>query len=183
MLGVDRNTGAGGANVWEHSFLSMLFDDPANPGQPLADSPFRPLPNECNMRVAIRRSVRIGPRAGTEVEDLGIVPDQLHAMTRNDVLHDNADLMEAATSLLAAKPVYGLTVTTTPKPDGTVTVDVASKNVDSFDFYLDDHPLRSQPVNPQTNKTQVTFPRGNARTLRLQGFQKDTLAVSRRIAL
>lgn len=183
VLGVDRNTGAGGANVWEHSFLSTLFEDPANPGQPLSDSPFKPLPNEGNMRVAMRRSVRVGPRAGTEVEDLGIVPDEFHAMTRNDVLHDNADLMEAAAKLLAANPVHGLSVKTTPKPDGTVTVDVESKNVDSFDFYLDDHPLRSVPVNSQTNKTQVNFPRGNARTLRLQGFQQDKLAVSRRIAL
>ena len=181
ILGVDRNTGAGGANVWEHSFLSSLFQTAA--GQPLPDSPFKPLPGGTNMRVAMRRSLRVGPQAGTEVEDLGIVPDEFHAMTRNDVLNGNGDLMEAATALLTTMPIFALSVQTTPKPNGTLAVDINSKNVDSFDFYLDDRALRSERVNPQTNKVHVDLQPGATKTLLLRGFQQGTPAVSRRIAL
>jgi len=70
ILGVDSNTGAGGANVWTHALLCRLFAASDSP-----PSPFQTLPNEAGMSVAIRRSLRVGPRAGTEVEDLGVTPD------------------------------------------------------------------------------------------------------------
>jgi hypothetical protein len=43
-----------------------------------ADSPYLPLPNGAGMRVAVRRTLRVGKRAGTPVEDLGIIPDACH---------------------------------------------------------------------------------------------------------
>ena len=43
--------------------------------------------------------------AGTPVEDLGVVPDELHPMTRDDVLSGNKDLLDHAGALLAALPV------------------------------------------------------------------------------
>ncbi|MDX1541891.1 MAG: S41 family peptidase, partial [Geminicoccaceae bacterium] len=58
VLGVDRNTGAGGANVWDHGLLSFLMQ-----GRP--ENPYRPLPQGVRMRVAIRRNLRVGPAAGT----------------------------------------------------------------------------------------------------------------------
>ena len=69
VLGVDDNTGAGGANVWTHGLLKALRDLP-----PDAETPYAPLPRQADMRVAIRRTLRVGKLAGTPVEDLGVGP-------------------------------------------------------------------------------------------------------------
>jgi len=58
VLGVDMNTGAGGANVWTHELLRQLMQ--ASPS-----SPYAQLPGGAQMRVAIRQTVRVGKRAGT----------------------------------------------------------------------------------------------------------------------
>ena len=91
ILGVHGNTGAGGANVWEHTFLHQLLG---------ATGGFKPLPANANFRVSIRQCARVGRRAGLPVEDLGVRPDQRHAMTRRDLLEDNHDLILRAAALL-----------------------------------------------------------------------------------
>ena len=45
------------------------------------------------MIVAMRRSIRVGIRAGSPLEEFGVSPDVLHLMTRRDILEDNRDLM------------------------------------------------------------------------------------------
>jgi hypothetical protein len=87
ILGTSGRTGAGGANVWPYEFFQGL------PG-------FGGLPQGVNFRTAVRRSTRVGPRAGVPLEDLGVVPDQQHRMTRRDILENNADLIEHAAQLL-----------------------------------------------------------------------------------
>src|SRR3954449_2801001 len=87
VLGVHMSTGAGGANVWEHSLLKLLLDQPT----PDLQSPYKSLPSDTRLRVAIRRTLRVGKHAGTLVEDLGVVPDEFHAFTRNDLLSTNVD--------------------------------------------------------------------------------------------
>ena len=64
--------------------------------------PLAALPGRADFRVALRRCLRVGDRFGQPVEDLGVVPDQRHDLTRRDLLEDNADLMEFAGSLLAS---------------------------------------------------------------------------------
>jgi C-terminal processing protease CtpA/Prc len=94
ILGVDRATGGGGANVRTHQELRKYFQKDRR-------SPFKTLPNQAELRVAFRRSVRVGPRtAGNDVEDFGVTPDYFHAMTRNDLLRGNVDLINHAASLL-----------------------------------------------------------------------------------
>jgi hypothetical protein len=98
ILGTSGNTGAGGANVWTHSDLTALASrlDPTSPVHNL----FKPLPVGAEMRVAIRRCLRVGKNAGIPVEDLGIHPDRLHQLTIDDILHGNADLIAAAEDIL-----------------------------------------------------------------------------------
>ena len=91
ILGVHGNTGAGGANVWTHTFLRDLVGE---------DSGFQPLPANANFRVSIRQCARVGRRAGLPVEDLGVRPDHRHEMTRRDLLEDNYDLILRAAALL-----------------------------------------------------------------------------------
>jgi C-terminal processing protease CtpA/Prc len=147
ILGTDGNTGAGGANVWEHQhFVNQV---------PGADSIYKSLPNGAGMRVAIRRSLRVGRRAGTPVEDLGVVPDERHYMTREDILNDNVDLINKAGSMLAAiTPVRGLKVTvqTTSPTQSMVVVD--TQEITRLDVYLADRPTHSLDVHAG----QATFP-------------------------
>ena len=66
------------------------------------DSPIEDLPNGADMRVAIRRTTRVGDNAGLPLEDLGVVPDSTHELTRNDLMNDNADLINEAARILSA---------------------------------------------------------------------------------
>lgn len=93
VLGVDGNTGAGGANVFTYGLLTSVLA--------AAGRPIEPLPKGVDMRFAIRRTTRVGANAGVPLEDLGVEPDAMHRMTRNDLLNDNGDLIAAAAALLA----------------------------------------------------------------------------------
>jgi C-terminal processing protease CtpA/Prc len=96
VLGVDQATGGGGANVRTHEELRSYFRKDRR-------SPFKTLPNQADLRVAFRRSVRVGPAtAGNDIEDFGVTPNYFHAMTRNDLLRGNVDLINHAARLLAA---------------------------------------------------------------------------------
>ncbi len=80
ILGTDPNTGAGGANVWNYSDIQESLPDL-----------FKKLPKGTSMRVAIRRSTRVGEMSGMPLEDLGVIPDApVYKMTRNDVFQDIA---------------------------------------------------------------------------------------------
>jgi hypothetical protein len=101
VLGTDENTGAGGANVFTHEALRRLFAQ-APPDSP--QSPFCELPKGTGFRVALRRSLRVGAKAGAELEDLGIAPiEHSHTMTRDDILCGNKDLIAAAAVILKNK--------------------------------------------------------------------------------
>ena len=62
------------------------------------------------MIVAMRRSIRVGLRAGSPLEEFGVAPDVLHFMTRRDVLEDNvrsAGPCRTAHSATAVVPAVG----------------------------------------------------------------------------
>src|SRR5205814_2837756 len=58
----------------------------------------------------MRRSVRVGPREGRPLEELGITPDHRHYMTKRDLMNRNVDLIRRAARILETKPVYSLSV-------------------------------------------------------------------------
>jgi hypothetical protein len=89
ILGTSGRTGAGGANVWTYDFFTQLQG-------------FPPLPKGVTFRTAIRRSTRVGDRIGVPLEDLGVRPDRIHKVTRNDVLSDNVDMINASGEMLVA---------------------------------------------------------------------------------
>ena len=72
VLGVDDNTGAGGANVWTHGLLRQLLQLPARrPGLAVqAAAQGREHAGLDPAHAARRRA------AGTPVEDLGVEPDE-----------------------------------------------------------------------------------------------------------
>ena len=178
ILGVDDNTGAGGANVWTHGLLTNLLAIP--PADP--DSPYAALPKGANMRVAIRRTLRVGDLAGTPVEDLGVQPNQRHRMTRRDVLEGNVDLLDRAGALLAALPVRSLDVHAEMNADGRLTVDLEVSNIDRADLYLDDRPRASIDLAGGTFSIDLEDAAG-AGSVRVEGFADGKLVAARTISL
>jgi hypothetical protein len=143
VLGTSGNTGAGGANFW-------WLEDLVRAQRKVPDSPFKTLPKGADMIVAMRRSIRVGPRAGSPLEEFGVEPDVLHSMTRRDLLHDNVDLLARAARLIRRQPSYQLSVK--PGVDaGSLVVSAASKvppakpaqRIARVDVYLNGRPLRS----------------------------------------
>ena len=103
VLGTGGNTGAGGANFWSLDDLRRAQkDDP--------ESPFRKLPKGAEMIVAMRRSIRVGQRAGSPLEEFGVSPDVLHRMTKRDVLDDNVDLLARAAAIIRQSPSFQLSL-------------------------------------------------------------------------
>jgi Peptidase family S41 len=169
ILGTAANTGAGGANVWTYDLFRELF--------PGTDYPFRALPKGATFRVSFRRTIRQGAAAGTPVEDLGIVPDHLHAMTAADVLDGNPDLLAAAGDILAALPVATLTArVSAPTPAG-LPLTLDSHGLDRVDIAVDTRPASSVDVLDGQTPTTIPTPPPAAKLLTLTGYTQGTLAV------
>ncbi|WP_329321682.1 S41 family peptidase [Streptomyces sp. NBC_01262] len=171
VLGVDDNTGAGGANVWSHEVFTALAQ--GTPG-----SPYAGLPKKAGMRVAARRTLRVGARSGTPVEDLGVVPEHRHHMTQRDVLHDNEDLLARAGELLKSLPAHSLSITGTTSQNGAIRITMDTANLDRVDVYLDQRPRASIDVTDGHAEVSVNQP-GAAKTLRVDGFTQSRLVASR----
>jgi hypothetical protein len=145
VLGTSGNTGAGGANFWS-------LDDLMAAQAQAPTTPFRKLPKGAELIVAMRRSVRVGPNAGSPLEEFGVAPDVLHYMTKRDLLSDNVDLLARAARLLRQRPSYRLSVTPV-SGDGPrrLLVTAASKvpaaktrlQIARVDLYVDGRPVRS----------------------------------------
>ncbi len=134
ILGVSENTGAGGANVWEHWLLNETL--PSGWG-------LKPLPNQANMRVAIRQCLRVGPRAGALLEDFGVKPDAVHQPLREDVMDGDRMLLARAAEFLAEQPARSIKVTMgAPSPANPTLRQITIKTLGlkRLDFYSDDRP-------------------------------------------
>ncbi|MFJ5546284.1 S41 family peptidase [Streptomyces sp. NPDC093225] len=171
VLGTDENTGAGGANVWEHKdLIDALANDPG--------TPYRRLPKNANMRVAIRRTLRVGPNSGTPVEDLGITPDEHHRITRRDLLEGNVDLFERAGRILDTLTPHAVAITDATAAGGALRLKVKAVNIDRLDVYVDQRPRASLDLSD--GQADVTVPdAAAARSARVEGFVGGELVASR----
>jgi hypothetical protein len=171
ILGIDENTGAGGANVWEYPLIAQLLRRSEQ------------LPRKASFRFAVRRVTRIGNASGLPLEDLGVIPDQVHQFTRADVLHRNVDLIKRAARMLAALPKQRLTAT---RVDGT-TVRIDSANVDCVDAFLQGRPLSSHRIKRSTRASgtfTLTVPSSRfRRELRLEGLRNGKVVAATRLPL
>jgi hypothetical protein len=122
------------------------------------------------MRVSIRRTVRVGKRLGTPVEDLGIVPDYRHDLTQNDLLKGNVDLLKRAATILSKLPVYALTIATQAQAAQTLTLTVETKNISRLDVYVSDRPQQSLDVKDGPTTVTIPLPTPEPVIVELQGF-------------
>jgi Peptidase family S41 len=170
VLGVDANTGAGGANVVTHEDLRTDW----------AGGPLRRLPKGAAYRVALRRCLRVGARSGQPVEDLGVVPDERHELTRRDVLEDNADLMERAGRLLAARRPRTMTVTAQTAGAGRTRLDITTVAVSSVDVYVAARPVATTALVDGVTQLEIPTPPGGT-LVRVEGFEDRSLVASRQL--
>jgi len=176
VIGVDANTGAGGANVWRHGLLGHLYSGDS--------SPYTELPAGVDMRVSIRRTLRVGATAGTPVEDLGVRPDIRHRMTRRDLTESNADLLDRAGDVLAAQPVRMLEVGGEVNAGGELELDLRTQGIDRVDVYVDDRPWLTENLANATEQPPLVVPGAlGGVELRVEGFEGNELVAVRKGSL
>jgi hypothetical protein len=162
------NTGAGGANVW--TYADVLQALPTH---------FKPLPKQASMRVAIRRTTRVGARAGDPLEDLGVVSDIVYKMTRRDLLQQNVDLIAKAGAVLDAMPRRALAVQLTATAGG-VAVAMTTAGLDRLDIYVDERPVATLDVADGEHTRSVALVADGSHVIEVRGFSAGELAASRK---
>jgi hypothetical protein len=141
VIGVDENTGGGGANRWLHEQLREKLEKVA-PSVPL-----KKLPGEAQMGLAIRRSSRVGRNAGSFLEDEGVKRDVPYAITRNDILNHDRDLLRFACGQLGAQPVRSLKIVKAELlEDSAISLIVETQNLYRIDCFVDGLPQCSFAV-------------------------------------
>ena len=166
VISVGRATGAGGANVWCADTLnSVLAGTPHH--LPL-------LPKGVGFTLSVRRATRIGASDGAPIEDVGIVGHRSYAMTRDDLLKGNIDLLTFCGRLLEAAPATSLTVQWNAP-----LLHVEVGKLDRIDVYVDGRPHHWYTVD-----AQIDVPIDHARdTIRVEGYRGENLEQVRTVRL
>jgi cytosine/adenosine deaminase-related metal-dependent hydrolase len=181
IVGVDENTGAGGANVWSHRLLVELTREVPDTGS----FPYSPLPHGADLRVSIRRTLRVGRNAGSVVEDLGVVPDFLHPMTRADVLKGNVDLIARAAKILSERKGHLLRIGIVgAEGESGPLLNIEARNVDWVIVLAEGRPRRSYDVTDGKVSIRLddilTPGPGSESRIEVQGFEDDRLVAATR---
>jgi hypothetical protein len=169
VIGTSGNTGAGGANVWDYALLTRVLPDHV-----------KPLPKQASMRVAARRTTRVGTRSGDPLEDLGVVSDRIHRMTRRDLLERNADLIAEAAQVLAQRPRRTLAADVTAH-DGGIDLALRTRGLDRVDVYVDDRPRETVDVTDGQHSLSVALAGAGQDAVELRGFLAGELVAGRKL--
>jgi Peptidase family S41 len=169
VLGIDGNTGAGGGEIW--GMANLLGSLPT-------EVPFQPLPGGADLSVAIRRVLRVGPKnAGAALEDYGVVPDERHETTRDDVMNDDAHLMVTAAGLLGRGTPRRFDVALS-EAGGELTTTIDALGVDRADVIVDGRPRLT--VDLGGNPGPVLVPgAGTPKMVRIAGYDRGLLVAAR----
>jgi C-terminal processing protease CtpA/Prc len=175
VLGTAGTTGAGGANAWDLAFLSTLVDPP--------DSPFEPLSDGAGLSVAIRQTRRVGARAGSLLEDLGVIPDHVHQPTAADLLDGSRDLIARAVELVEQLPVRFLGAEDRGTENGVRRLRVTSTGLSRLDVLVDGRPRLTVDVEDGERDLEVPVPGPSPHRWELLGYDRDALAARRVLTL
>ena len=169
VLGIDERTGAGGANVVTHKELTRDW----------TAGPLAPLPAGADIRVSLRRTLRVGARAGEPVEDIGVVRDHAHAMTKDDLLNGNVDLLNRSGELLTQRTPRQFNAVLTTQGQ-VLLIALTTKNVRSVDIYVNERPAyNGKAVSDGLNDLQIPRPPSGS-VVQIDGFSAADLVASRK---
>ncbi|MGJ5817861.1 S41 family peptidase [Paludibaculum fermentans] len=165
IIGVDPNTGGGGANRWLHSEIVARTAG-------LKDIPLVALPRDATLGLAIRRSSRVGDRAGHPLEDTGVLADELYNQTRNDLLNFDEDLMHFACRRLAAQPAFALRILSVEAQPDHLSVELTAENIDRLEVVVDGlhQGAFSATRGPQTVQVPMSGLPHDPRMVKLLGY-------------
>ena len=137
------------------------------------------------MRVAARRSTRVGARSGVPLEDLGVVPDERYFMTRNDLLQHNVDLIAHAATILKGKTTQTLQLATSEAAPFQQ-VEVTATHVDRVDLFVDGRPValdRYRLILRRPISIALPRPVTSRNRVEAHGYRKGELVVSTRLTM
>lgn len=166
---VGEATGAGGANVWDYAELRSALD-----GSPIE---LPALPDGIGLSLSYRRATRSGPSEGLPIEDIGIAGES-YAMTRDDLLAGNRDLIAHCISLLGQQPASRCDAVLDAAAS---TVTVTTSGLSRLDALFDGHPGTSDVVSGATTTTIVVPP--GTKAVEITGWGEDQVRQRRRITI
>jgi hypothetical protein len=118
------------------------------------------------------------------VEDLGIIPDERHFMTKEDVLGGNVDLLNKAGAMLCAiVPVRALSVEVRPTSSAQAIIVADTQGIDRLDVYLEDRPIESLDVQGGQRTFTVPTPNSAQQNLEIRGFDEGKLVARYRTSI
>jgi hypothetical protein len=115
------------------------------------------------------------------LEDLGVVPDDNHQMTRADILNHNVDLIARAAAILKGMSRQRLTAMAQKKPDGSLDMTVATSNIQRLDVLLGGRPVHTRNVTDGTASFNIAVPPAAGVGVECRGFRGDQLVASIRL--
>jgi hypothetical protein len=196
VLGTDERTGAGGAEVVNHSALCDKIHKATLQQEKKPELGLASLGKGIgDIRIAFRRFLRVGKQAGTPIEDVGVKSDELHFLTKDDVLGSlNHDLIERAADLLAHKPTYTLRLNEKPEvlPGNGIVLDVATRNLDTIQAYVGDKRFLalSNPIKDGSHRLHMPplpqdgqIAQDDQKRIRLEGLRANTLVAARLVEI
>ena len=117
---------------------------------------------------------------GIPIEDLGVAGEQ-YVMTRNDLLHDNRDLLAHCSAILAAQPSTAMHVDIDLTAEGG-RLRVSTEAIDTIDLTVDDHPLESLHIADGEHTIETGGDGvGAGSVVEVSGWSNGTLTQRRRI--
>jgi hypothetical protein len=166
---VGSATGAGGANVWYYDELraALAGSRAALPG----------LPDGIDLSFSFRRATRTGANEGMPIEDVGISGTP-HAMTLDDLLHDNCDLIAKCVRALKAQPFSRLTTAVDTRRR---TISVSATGLDRVDARFDGRPGVSLPIDG-AKAVAIPYP-PRTKTVELEGCSGPDTRQRRRLTV
>lgn len=185
ILGADALTGAGGANVWEHSDLPSKLGP--TPGVRIAK-----LPRGATMRVAIRRCFRVGANLDKPIEDFGVRPNEIYVTNLvDDVLAGHPGMIRRAVEMLHLMPSSRVDVLNVERREDGAVVEVATREIAKLRFSFDGRFAAEFPIGRNETRTFEVPPAAGVlqpSRMRIKGFARSKddpppLAAVRTIAL
>ncbi len=142
IIGVDENSGGGGANRWLHEEMRAKLKG-------LSCVPLEELPGGAQLGLAIRRSSRAGRNAGAVIEDVGVHRDIAYRITKDDLLYRDRDLLRFGCTHLGARPRHALRIVSASRVENAISVELELHDLFRLEFLVNGLPQCSYAATDQ----------------------------------